>query len=122
MAIRFLLDENIPGQLWTAIGLHNLSPRLPIDAVRVGDPPDLPRGTKDPDLLLWAAREDRVLLTLDKSTMPSHLSAHLAAGERSPGVLILDIYAPIQDLVDHLELVAHAGDPDDYRDMIQYAP
>ncbi len=42
--IRFVLDEHLRGPLWAAIQRHNLSASLPIDAVRVGDPPDLSLG------------------------------------------------------------------------------
>jgi hypothetical protein len=35
--------------------------------------------------LLWAEREGRVLVTLDRHTMPGHLANHLRAGHNSPG-------------------------------------
>jgi hypothetical protein len=52
----FLLDEHLRGPLWLAILRHNSQGGLPIDVVRVGDSPDLPLGSTDLDILLWAER------------------------------------------------------------------
>jgi len=60
-----------------------------VDVTRVGDPADLPLGTQDPDLLLWAEREQRVVVTMDRQTMLGHLAAHLQSGHHSPGVFLL---------------------------------
>jgi hypothetical protein len=83
--LRFLLDEHLRGVLWLAIIRHNAQGGLPIDAVRVGDPPDLPLGSSDPEILRWAEREGRILLTQDVHTMPGFLAQHLQAGNHSPG-------------------------------------
>src|SRR5262245_33801477 len=122
MPLTFLLDEHLRGPLWRAIQRHNASGGLPIDALRVGDPADLPLGSVDPAVLAWAERKDRILLTLDRDTMANHLSDHLQAGRHSPGVFILDGSCSLTTLVGYLELVAHAGDPADYRDQITFVP
>lgn len=108
--------------LWAAILRHNASGRLPIDAVRVGDPPDLPLGSDDPTILVWAESHGRILLTLDSNTMPTHLANHLQIGHASPGVFIISAGYSIAQIVDTLELVAHAAIADDYRDTITYIP
>jgi len=118
--LRFLLDEHLRGPLWVAILRHNARGGLPIDAVRVGDPPDLPLASDDPTLLLWAERENRILITQDVHTMPGHLNAHLHAGHHSPGVFVLSGSCSIGQAVSSLELVAHAGDPADYLDTITH--
>ena len=87
--LRFLLDEHLRGPLWLAILRHNARGGLPIDVVRVGDAPDLPLGSTDLDILLWAERESRILLSEDLHTMPGHLAQHLHAGHRSPGVFMV---------------------------------
>jgi len=63
MALRYLLDENARGVLWHAIVRHNAASSEPLDVVCVGDLDDLPLATPDPDILRWAAREGRVLVT-----------------------------------------------------------
>jgi hypothetical protein len=74
MPLRFLFDENLRGALWTATLQHNAVGVNPLEAVCVGDSLDLPLGASDPDVLLWSERETRVLVTLDKTTMPGHLN------------------------------------------------
>src|SRR5215831_15765544 len=89
MALRFVIDEHWRGPLWRAIQHHNAAGAYPIDAERVGDPPDLPLGTLDPDLLIWAEREGRIIVTDDKSTLVTYLTQHLQAGRHSPGVILI---------------------------------
>ena len=93
-----------------------------MDAARVGDPVDLPCGTIDPDILTWAEREGRILVTLDRQTIATHLAAHLQAGRHSPGVFLARGAPPVWQVVAFLVLAAHAGDPADYSDRIEYIP
>ena len=82
MPIAFVLDENLRGKpLWHAIRHHNLGGALRIDATRVGDPADLPLGSLDPDILAWAERADRIIITEDAATFPAELAAHLRRGQ-----------------------------------------
>ncbi len=120
--LRFLLDEHLRGPLWSAIERHNVRGGLLIDAVRVGDPPDLPLGTDDPTILLWAEREDRILLTQDVSTMPAHLTAHLQSGHHSSGLFVINRRCSVKELVACLELVAHAGEANEFADSITNVP
>lgn len=90
--------------------------------VRVGDPPDLPLGSDDVSLLLWAEREGRILVTEDKHTLPAFLAQHLQAGRHSPGVFIISSGYSLSQIVAQLELVAYAGDPRVYQDAVTYIP
>ena len=89
MALTYVLDEQLRGPLWRALQQHNAGGVDVVDVVRVGDPPDLPLGTPDPDLLLWAEGTGRVLVTMDWNTMPGHLALHLQNGHHSPGIILL---------------------------------
>ena len=89
MPIAFVLDENCRGPLWNAIETHNRRGVHPIDAVCVGDPPDLPLRSSDPHILAWAERSERILLTFDAKTMPGYWIDHLNSGRHSPGVFII---------------------------------
>ena len=56
-------DADVNGEI-----IRGLRRRVPeIDLVRVQDA--LPEGTPDPEVLAWAASENRVLLTNDRKTM-----------------------------------------------------
>jgi hypothetical protein len=92
-----------------------------IDAVQVGDPPDLPLGSKDPDILLWADRAGRLVVSRDYK-VPRHLRQHVAAGGHSPGVLLITRSADLADVIAALELIAHDGDLLAYADQYQYIP
>jgi hypothetical protein len=120
--IKFLLDEHLRGPLWSAFQRHNSRGQWLLDVARVGDFGDLPLGSADPDILLWAERSDYLLVSRDKSTMPTHLAAHLALGRHSPGVLLLVKSASIADVIEFLTLVAHASDAGEWKDRIQYIP
>jgi hypothetical protein len=74
------------------------------------------------DVLVWAEREGRILITEDKHTMPTHLANHLKGGQTSPGVLMLRAGCTLREVVDCLELAAHAGEPSDYADAITFIP
>ncbi len=80
MEISFLVDEQLRGQLWQAISSHNQHGAYPLDVVRVGDPADLPQGTPDSDVLVWAEREGRILVSGDRRTLLRHFAKHLSTG------------------------------------------
>jgi hypothetical protein len=122
MSLRFVLDEHYRGPLWRAIQRHNGAGVDLIDATRVGDPPDLPLGSADPDILTWAEREGRVLVTRDRNTMISDFWDHLAAGKHSPGVFLVRRFATLKGLVAMLAFTANAGNADQWRDQLTYMP
>jgi hypothetical protein len=54
--------------------------------------------------------------------MPVHLADHPAAGQHVPGILCLDLNAPIGLIIEHLWIVALASKEDEFRDTIAYIP
>jgi hypothetical protein len=70
--------------------------------MRVGDPADLPLGSGDPALLLWAEREQRILVKHDPDTMPRHLADHLAAGRHSSGVFMIRPHRTLPQILSFL--------------------
>jgi hypothetical protein len=122
MPLRYLLDEHLRGPLWRAILWHNNSGVYPLDVVRVGDPPDLPLGSDDPTLLMWAEREHRILVTHDPDTMPRHLADHLAAGRHSPGVFMLRPHSTLPQILSFLVDAAYASEPEEWQDGIHFIP
>jgi predicted nuclease of predicted toxin-antitoxin system len=118
----FVLDEHLRGRLWHALARHNLLGGLQIDAVRVGDAPNLPLGADDNVILEWADRNNRILVTQDKHTMAKHLADRLQNGQSSPGVLMLRAGSSLRAVLDSLELAAHAGSPQDFADAITFFP
>jgi hypothetical protein len=122
MALQFVLDENQRGLLWRAIVRHNQLVAHSIDAVRVGDFPDLPLGALDPEILCWCERENRILITFDKSTLAGHLADHLRAGRHCPGIFMLRRGSRLALIVTFLALAAHASEAWEWDDRIEFIP
>ena len=122
MPIGFVLDENCRGPLWSAVRSHNQRGFDTIDVVRVGDLPDLPLQTLDPVILAWAEQAGRILLTYDESSMPGHWIDHLRSGRHSPGLFIVRTNVSLPDIVEAMVIVAHASDPDEWLDRLEYIP
>jgi hypothetical protein len=123
MPIAFLLDEHLRGKpMWHAIRRHNPSRGLLIHATRVGDPGDLPLGSADAAILVWAERVGRIVLTEDAQTFPAELTQHLRAGRTSPGVFVIRPSATVAAVLYWLELVVADDQPDAWRDQFLFIP
>src|SRR5438045_9127609 len=117
MPLAFLLDEHLRRRLWQAVESHNARGAHPIDAVRVGDPDDLALGSADPDILVWAEREGRILVSRDEATMKTYFAEHLQAGHHSPGLFLIRKGSALADVVLFLAAAAHATDPGAWHDQ-----
>jgi hypothetical protein len=98
------------------------SASTPHDAIQVVDPPDLPRGSQDPDILIWAEGEARILVSHDLSTLPRFLADHIRAGRHSPGIFLIRHGTTLCEVVDFLVLVAHASEPWEWADRCRFIP
>jgi len=74
--LRLLADENFNGDIVRALLLRQPD----LDIVRVQDVGLA--GVDDPDILAWAAGNDRIVLTHDRATLPDYAYERLAAGEK----------------------------------------
>jgi predicted nuclease of predicted toxin-antitoxin system len=88
--IRVVTDFDFNGRV--VRGILRLRPTF--DLVRVQDI-GLAQNTPDPDILAWAAANDRIVLTHDQNTMAGFAFDRVAAGEPMPGVFVVDNTAPI---------------------------
>jgi hypothetical protein len=122
MGLRYLFDEHLRGDLWEAVRFLNGHSHDPLDVVRVGDPDDLPLGSNDPDILVWAELDGRVLVSRDKRTMIADLAAHLQTGRSSPGLFIIRRGANLADVLAFLLCAASAGEEEQWRDQVAYIP
>lgn len=59
----------------------------------------------DPDLLKWAAKENRVILTHDAKTFPQFAYERMGEGKKMSGVVVIDDLMPIGKAIDDLELI-----------------
>lgn len=122
MTPRFLLDEQLRGPLWNAVQWHNRRGAYPLDVVRVGDPPDLPLGIGDAEILRWAQIEGRIIISNDRTTLISQFEQHLAQDRHSAGLFVLRPLTTLPRIVEFLVAVAHASDSSEWIDIWRYIP
>jgi hypothetical protein len=97
--LRLASDADVHGEI-----LRGLRRRMPeIDLVRAQDA--LPEGTPDPEVLAWAAAENRVLITNDRNTMVGFASQRVAAGELVPGLIATTNDQSIGSAIDDILLI-----------------
>ena len=114
--LRLLADENSNGDI--VRGLRLRQPDL--DVVRVQDV-DL-AGADDPDVLAWAAENDRIVLTHDRATMPDYAYAGVDAGKKMPGVFVLHDRFPVGRAIQELLLMAVCSEQSEWSDRVVYLP
>lgn len=116
MTVRYLADENFDHK--TLAGLKRRDPDLDIVAVQdVGL-----QGTDDPGVLEWAAREGRIVVTHDVSTMLDFAYERVTAGLAMPGVFEIPDAVPRSVIIEELILVAGASDGEEWQDSVHYLP
>ena len=78
--------------------------------------------TPDPDILAWAASQQRILITGDLDTMVGFAWAKVQSGEPMPGVLALLENIGIGRVLDDVLLVALCYAPEEIKDQVLYIP
>lgn len=116
--IRYLIDENVDPIYQTQI--LRREPELVVWAV--GDEGTPPKSTLDPDILIWCEEHGFVLVTNNRTSMPPHLTDHLAQGHHVPGIFILNPNMNVGAMIDELILIAKASEDNEYQDSIRYLP
>jgi predicted nuclease of predicted toxin-antitoxin system len=66
----------------------------------------LPEGTPDPDVLAWAAAENRLLITNDRGTMIGFAKRRVASGEPMPGLVVATKEQAIGAAIEHIFMIA----------------
>ncbi|MBI3407323.1 MAG: hypothetical protein HY040_03070 [Planctomycetes bacterium] len=61
-------------------------------------------------------------MSVDKKTLAVDAWNRVAQGLPMPGVAILRIILSIGQAINELEVIACAGEPDDFRDQVIYLP
>src|SRR5436190_24343346 len=101
--VRALTDMDFNGRI--VRGVLRLRPTF--DMVRVQDS-GLAQDTPDPDILEWAAQNDRIVLTHDRNTMVGFARDRVAAGLPMPGLIVVDNTASIGRIITDLLLIDDA--------------
>jgi predicted nuclease of predicted toxin-antitoxin system len=114
--LRLLIDENFNHRI-----LRGLTRRVPqLDFVVVAQIGLV--GAPDIDLLRWAARENRTLLTHDISTMTDDAKQLISQQEPMAGVIVVPDKLGIGRAITDLELSLQAESQSEMRNVIKYLP
>jgi predicted nuclease of predicted toxin-antitoxin system len=99
--LRHFTDENFNNDITRGLRLRD--PRL--DIIRIQDTEIA--GAADPEVLAWAARIGRIVLTHDRATMPDFAYARLAAGEPMTGLFVINHRMSVRQAIEELTLGMH---------------
>lgn len=78
--------------------------------------------TEDPQLLLWASANNRILFTHDLKTMPGHFTELLENGTTLAGVFVVPRRLPIGRAIDELEMIIVCSESEEWRNLINILP
>jgi hypothetical protein len=113
---RLLADEDLKGPYISY--LRQLSPIAEVlTAHEVGL-----RSTDDTDILEWAARNDRVVVSSDRQTMIGHAYERVRSRQPMPGVIIVPQDSAVQLVVSDLLMILEASEMDEWKDLVKYLP
>lgn len=114
--LRLLIDQDFDQDI-----LRGLERRIPnldaITAYEIGL-----SEAPDPELLAWAAEEDRIVLTHDRRTMPDHAAERIAAGEKMPGVFVVPRRLSLHEAIDDLEILVVCSLEYEWNDAVRILP
>jgi hypothetical protein len=79
-------------------------------------------GADDPTILEWAAREGRVLLTHDVSTITGYAYERIRAGKVMPGVFEVSREIPIAVVIEEILLLADYSLEGEWEGQVRYLP
>ena len=114
--IRLLADEDFDNDIIRGV----LRRRPGLDIVRVQDV-EL-SGKPDPDVLDWAARNGRVVLTHDVSTMIAHAYRRVAQSLPMPGVFALGQSVPLAVAIEEVITLAECSIEREWEGQVRYLP
>ena len=114
--LRILIDQDFDHDI-----LRGLIRRLPALDFETALSVDLNQ-VEDQDLLLWAAANQRILLTHDRKTMPRHFGALLTQNEMLAGVIVVPRRLSIGQAIDELEIMISCSAMTEWQNIIKILP
>jgi hypothetical protein len=116
--VRYLIDESL--RLAVVAALRRIEPEMNVQ--RVGQPGMPPFGSSDPDLLAFCEKSERLLVSLDRASMPVHIATHHAAGGHTWGTLLVTRRCSFRQLLDDLVFIWCASEAEEWFDSTHYLP
>jgi hypothetical protein len=114
--VSFLADADLKRAIVT--GLLRREPSVDfLTAAAVGL-----RGMKDPEVLLLAANQRRILVSHDANTMPKHFRQFVQAGMWSSGVLLIPQSLDVGTAIEELLLVWLLSEASEWENRLDWLP
>jgi predicted nuclease of predicted toxin-antitoxin system len=110
--LRLASDADVHGEI--VRGLRRRSPLA--DLVRAQDA--RPEGTQDPEILAWAASENRVLITNDRNTMVGFAYERVTKGANVPGIIVTTNLQSVGSAIEDILLIADFLSESEMRDRV----
>src|SRR5688500_16695615 len=114
--VRLLADENFNGDIVRGLLLRNPDH----DIVRVQDVGLA--GQEDPDVLAWAADNNRVVLTHDRATLADYAYERVIASKSMPGTFVLNDRFPVGRAIQEILLIDACSEQSEWSGLVLYIP
>jgi predicted nuclease of predicted toxin-antitoxin system len=114
--LRLVSDENFNGDIVRGLLLRHPA----LDLCRAQD-----AGLEeadDPTILVWAATDNRIVLTHDHATMPDFPYARVVAGQPMPDVFVMPDRRAVRQAVEELLLVEACSGQAEWAGLVMYLP
>ncbi len=114
--MKFLTDENVEAPITR--GLLRRRPDLDVLTVREAGL----AGRSDQEVLAWASREGRVVVSRDRATMAKEAARRIEEGERMPGLLLVRRGSRVREVIQAIELLLDVAKEGEMEGVIEYTP
>lgn len=116
MKVRFLADADLNRAIVS--GVLRREPSLDFltaQAARL-------RNMSDPEVLVLAEEQQRVLVSHDVGTMPGHFRTFRSAGKQSSGVFLIPQSLDVGTAIDELILIWLASEAAEWKNRLEWLP
>jgi len=114
--LRVFVDQDFDHDILRGLRLH--LPNLDtVTALQAG----LDRKS-DPEILAWAAEQNRVVVTHDRNTMTAHAYDRVRKGEPMAGVFIVPREMPVGRAISELEVLIACSFDGEWNQLVVFLP
>jgi hypothetical protein len=114
--IRFLADASLHGAIVT--GCLRREPAIDFLSAHEARL----EGVPDPEVLAFATRQNRILVTSDLGAMPRYFGEFLEANGQCAVVFLVKQRAPLAEAIDELVLIWSASDAEEWKNRVVEIP
>jgi len=114
--LRLLIDQDLDHVI-----LRGLLLRVPNLDVMTAHQAGLSNAS-DPEVLAWAAEQERILVTHDRRTMPYHAASLIVRAEKVAGIIVVSRQLPVSQVINDLEIIVSCSDMIEWENVIKHLP